>query len=58
MKRFEKSGEVQFRHLLQIALVLGCLDDFREIFDVEDCPRSLFDLKEEKIRQRARGTKH
>ena len=54
VKRFEKSGEIQFNHLLRIALVLGRLEDFSSIFAVDDAPASLYDLKAEKVRQRAR----
>lgn len=54
VKRFEKTGEVQFNHLLRIALVLGKLEDFSNIFAVNDVPISLYNLKAEKVRQRAR----
>ena len=54
VKRFEKSGEIQFNHLLRIALVLGRLEDFSSIFAVDDVPASLYNFKVEKVRQRAR----
>ena len=54
VKRFEKTGEIQFNHLLRIALVLGKLDDFSNIFAVDDLPVSLYDFKAEKVRKRAR----
>lgn len=54
VKRFEKEGEIQFNHLLRIALVLGCLEDFSNIFATFDLPCSLYDSKETKPRQRAR----
>ena len=54
VKRFEKTGEVQFNHLLRIALVLGRLDDFKTLFAPEDVPASLYDFKAAKVRQRAR----
>ena len=54
VKRFEKTGEVQFNHLLRIALVLGRLDDFSNIFAVNDVPASLYEFKATKVRQRAR----
>ena len=54
VKRFEKTGEIQFNHLLRIALVLGRLDDFKTLFAVDDVPTSLYNLKAEKVRQRAR----
>ena len=54
VKRFEMTGEIQFNHLLRIALVLGKLEDFSNIFAVNDVPASLYNLKVEKVRQRAR----
>ena len=54
VKRFEKSGEIQFNHLLRIALILGKLEDFNNIFTSEDTPTSLYNFKAEKVRQRAR----
>ena len=54
VKRFEKTGEVQFNHLLRIALVLGRLDDFKTLFAAADVPASLYYFKTEKVRQRAR----
>ena len=54
VKRFEKSGEIQFNHLLRIALVLDKLEDFSNIFAIDDVPVSLYDLKAPKVRQRAR----
>ena len=53
VKRFEKTGEVQFNHLLRIALVLGRLDDFKTLFAPEDIPTSLYGFKADKVRQRA-----
>ena len=54
VKRFEKCGEIQFNHLLRIALVLGRLDEFSDIFAPVDVPHSLYELKNDKPRQRAR----
>ncbi|MBQ2593048.1 MAG: helix-turn-helix transcriptional regulator [Candidatus Riflebacteria bacterium] len=54
IKRFEKTGEIQFHALAKIALVLGRLDDFDELFKISDTPISLYNLKEPKQRQRAR----
>ena len=54
LKRFEKTGEIQFNHLLGIALVLGRLDEFSGIFAPADKPFSLYELKNYKPRQRAR----
>ena len=54
VKRFEKCGEIQFNHLLRIALVLGKLEEFNNIFAGDDVPASLYELKDTKKRQRAR----
>ncbi len=54
IKRFEKTGEIQFHHLLSIALVLGRLEEFDRLFAVSEKPQSLFNLEEPKIRQRPR----
>lgn len=54
VKRFEKTGEIQLRHLLRIALVLGCMEDFESLFFRPEKPDSLFRLDEPKIRKRAR----
>ena len=54
VKRFEKSGEIQFNHLLRLALVLGRLDEFCNVFAPVNVPDSLYELKNDKPRQRAR----
>lgn len=36
IKRFEKSGEISFESLLKVALVLNCLDDFKNIANKKD----------------------
>ena len=54
IKRFEKTGEIQFHHLLSIALVLGRLEEFDRLFAVSQKLQSLFNLEEPKIRQRPR----
>ncbi len=36
IKRFESSGEISFESLLKVALVLNCLDDFRNIANKKD----------------------
>ena len=55
VKRFEKTGEIQFKYLLQIALVLGRLEDFESVLRQDIPPKSLFGLKEPQKRQRARS---
>jgi transcriptional regulator with XRE-family HTH domain len=54
IKRFEKTGEIQFNHLLRVALVLGRLEEFVNLFAPADVPVSLYELKDIKLRQRAR----
>ena len=54
IKRFEKTGEAQFRTVLGIALVLGRLEDFTGLFKAPDVPESLYHQKPQKLRQRAR----
>ena len=54
IKRFEKTGEIQFHALVKIALVLDRLDDFEDLFKFSDTPQSLYNLKETKPRKRAR----
>ena len=54
IKRFEREGEVQFRTLLGIALVLGRLSDFAGVFKIPDVPTSLYHPEPKKPRQRAR----
>ena len=56
IKRFEHTGEIQLRALLGIALVLGRLDEFTDMFKLPDVPSSLYkpEKKPPKPRQRAR----
>ena len=54
IKRFEKTGEIQFNHLLRVALVLGRLEELVNLFAPVDVPVSLYELKDIKPRQRAR----
>lgn len=52
IKRFERSGEISLKSLIDIALALGCLEDFDVLF-VDNAPRgSLFEMREEKKRKR------
>jgi len=52
IKRFERTGEISLKSLIDIALALGCLDDFEALF-TDNTPRgSLFENKEEKKRKR------
>lgn len=52
IKRFERSGEISLKSLIDIALALGYLEDFSALF-VDNAPRgSLFEMREEKKRKR------
>ena len=42
LKRFEKTGEISFVSLLNIALVLDCLDECERLFANNPKPTSLF----------------
>lgn len=54
IKRFERTGEIQFHSLLKVALVLGRLDEFDDVFTFSPAPVSLMNLKDPPKRQRAR----
>ena len=54
IKRFEKTGEAQFRTVLTIALVLRRLEDFTDLFKIPDVPTSLYHPEPKKPRMRAR----
>jgi len=42
LKRFEKTGEISFVSLLNIALVLDCLDECERLFAENPKPTTLF----------------
>ena len=50
IKRFERFGEISLKSLIDIALALGCLDDFEELFN--QTPTSLFNSNNDKHRKR------
>lgn len=54
IKRFEKTGEAQFRTVLTIALVLRRLEDFTDLFKIPNVPTSLYHPEPKNPRQRAR----
>lgn len=54
IKRFERTGEVSFYSLLQIASVLNCLDECDRLFQSAPKPVTLFG-NEEKTSKRKRG---
>ncbi|MCI7420327.1 MAG: helix-turn-helix transcriptional regulator [Alphaproteobacteria bacterium] len=52
IKRFERFGEISLKSLIDIALALGCLDDFEELFNKNQTPTSLFHSNSDKHRKR------
>ncbi len=54
IKRFEHTGEVQFRTLPGIPVVKGRLEDFTGLFKIPDVPTSLCRPEPENPRRRAR----
>ena len=57
IKRFEQTGEIQLRSLLAIALVLGRLDEFANIFKLPDVPTSLYKPEKKPLESRRRARK-
>ena len=57
IKRFEQTGEIQLRSLLAIALVLGRLDEFADIFKLPDVPTSLYKPEKKPLESRRRARK-
>lgn len=54
IKRFERTNEISLKHLLQIALVLGALDQFASLFKNSNT-KSFDELVSNKKRKRARN---
>ena len=52
IKRFERTGEISLKSLIDIALALGCLEDFDALFADNASRGSLFENREEKKRKR------
>ena len=57
IKRFEQTGDIQLRSLLAIALVLGRLDEFADIFKLPDVPTSLYKPEKKPLESRRRARK-
>ena len=57
IKRFEQTGEIQLRSLLAIALVLGRLDEFADMFKLPDVPTSLYKPEKKPLESRRRARK-
>ena len=54
---FEKTGEIQLRSLLAIALVLGRLEEFADMFKLPDVPTSLYKPEKRPLESRKRARK-
>lgn len=56
VKRFEQSGEISLKHLLQIAIVLDAVDEFEALFRTTAyrSVREMVDQKKKKQKKRAR----
>ena len=52
IKRFERFGEISLKSLIDIALALGCLNDFEALFATNQTPQSLFEHNTDKQRKR------
>ena len=57
IKRFEQTGEIQLRSLLAVALVLGRLDEFADMFKLPDAPTSLYKPEKKPLESRQRARK-
>ena len=54
VKRFEKTGEISLKSLLNIGMALRRLEDFDNVFSPSDVPQSLFTEEKKIPRQRGR----
>ena len=56
LKKFERTGKISLESLLKMALVLGCLEDFINLFKIlpVDDFTSLDELLSDKTRKRGR----
>lgn len=52
LKRFERTGEISLKSLIDLSLSLGIMGDFDKLFTTEKPIESLFHKKESKIRKR------
>jgi len=57
IKKFERTGKISLESLLKLALALGCLVDFMELFKSKpiETAFTLDELLEQKTRKRGRG---
>ena len=56
-RRFEQTGEISFRGLLQVGFALNCLDEFNDLFAQKQY-QSLDDVLNEQRLNRKRGKKN
>ncbi len=56
LKRFENSSEISLKHLLQLALALDSLDDFKKVFSENDYKSIDEILVMKKTKERERGS--
>lgn len=56
LKKFEQTGQISLESLLKIALILGCIDDFKVLFALKKTEKalSLDELIENGKRKRGR----
>lgn len=52
LKRFERTGEISLKSLIEISISLGVMEDFDKLFVKDTNIESLFNKKEPKIRKR------
>jgi len=56
IKRFEAQYEISLSSLLQLAMVLGCLEDFTNICSIDDTnAKNITELINKKVNNRQRG---
>ena len=54
LKKFEQTGQISLESLLKLALILGCIDGFKDLFAPVVPVLSLDDLIKDKSRKRGR----
>lgn len=52
VKRFERTGEISLKSLINLSLSLGIMGDFDKLSTTEKPIESLFNKKESKVRKR------
>ena len=56
LKKFEQTGKISLESMLKLAIILGCMDDFKTLFAPKSTEKalSLDELLENKKRKRGR----